>query len=441
MSGLSPLAIAQIGEAVGYAAGGGVAPGPTFINIDLQEVEALLRDLIARADQIVEALQNPDATAAEEKLRKAAIAMNRGWFDDAERELHESIALFKYRALPHFLLGLACLNQGRSVNALGHLDDAVKYGAEADKSAAVTAGLLAITLVAAAGAADSVPSRLRSLESFGRNREIDYLLHVNGIEDKTEQLLLYVESKSSASDPVIRSFASAIPGAVSTRRDELEASFNSLRLYGETLRATMNETGGPLPRPEPLVNRRPSVRSEWFRARTTAVERAREVIEGLDGKQGQIRDAAEKLSQSGGVGEGLREGIAYGNTVCSTLREATKGIEAYRFRVDVLADAVAGMTSLIESNGEDPFEGAKRPKFAERREVGRAADLMRSDYLAAVAAATDALKTAQGKRDAWLSLTPPDVVEVFKARSISEPNRPLGDFRWIAHKAIGEASR
>jgi tetratricopeptide (TPR) repeat protein len=163
ISGFSDLALSQLAGTFGSA------PSLTVVSIDLSAIERTLEDLRVRLDAVVTILANPDATAGDEKCRKGAIAIQHGWYDDAVAELESSLGLYRFRSLPHLLLGIAHLHLGNSVEAVARLEDAVKYAKAHEQSAGVTAALLAAAMFDAVGRADKAEAILDAAAELGDN--------------------------------------------------------------------------------------------------------------------------------------------------------------------------------------------------------------------------------------------------------------------------------
>jgi hypothetical protein len=165
IGGFSPVALGQLAAAVG---GGSMVS----ISINLGPLIDAVDDLIQRADEIVDLVSNPDATAADEKCRKGAVALQHGWTDDAISELNASVEIYRFRAMPHLLLGVAKLREGDPTAAVRHWRDAVKYGAAREPRAGLTAALLASALLDSVNCGNAATEVLLEATSLGPNPKV-----------------------------------------------------------------------------------------------------------------------------------------------------------------------------------------------------------------------------------------------------------------------------
>ncbi len=147
ISGFSAHALNQLAGSFG----GGSA---TTVVVDLSRVEAQLAQLNATASLIATTLTNPTWAAGDELCRRAATALEHGWYDDAVRDASGSIDAYPYRGAPYLLRAVALLHLGDAVAAHEQLGLAVKYGKAGEPEHAATAGLLDASLCQAAGLPD-----------------------------------------------------------------------------------------------------------------------------------------------------------------------------------------------------------------------------------------------------------------------------------------------
>lgn len=224
IDGFSPAALQQLASL-----GGGSS---VTVVVDLSEVERALAMIAARLADITDLLRNPDATAADEKCRKGALALSRGWYADAVPELQAAIAAYRFRALPHLLLGWSRLGLGDSVTAVEDLQAAIRY-ASADedsgqRSVGVTAALLAAAVLDAAGRRNDAGRVLADARALGTCIPLLLALVARGdMKAAAEVTALQV---SNAADFRGLSGPSEIPGEPQrTRRNEMLAAVTALR--------------------------------------------------------------------------------------------------------------------------------------------------------------------------------------------------------------------
>lgn len=160
ITGFSSAALMQLEGAMRMAGGGGSGGG--VIVIDLERLTEQVEELTRIAGSISRATENPTWAAGDELCRRAALALEHGWLDEAVRDARASIEAYPYRAAPYLLHALAELAAGETVEAYESLRAAIKYGSAAEPSHAATAGILAASISSAASADGAALDDLRA---------------------------------------------------------------------------------------------------------------------------------------------------------------------------------------------------------------------------------------------------------------------------------------
>jgi hypothetical protein len=145
ISGFSQVALAELQSALG---GGG---GSTTIVIDFDRLASEVQRLVSVAERIAETAANPTFAAGDEMCRRAATALEHGWYEDAVADARRSVEAYPYRGAPHLLEAVALLHLGRTVEAFESLRSCIRYGEAAEPQHAATASLLAASLAYGAG--------------------------------------------------------------------------------------------------------------------------------------------------------------------------------------------------------------------------------------------------------------------------------------------------
>jgi hypothetical protein len=154
----SPAALRELSEALG---------GNAVVVVDLSSLRWAVQQLVRVAAVMLDAVRNPRASEADELYRRGIAAVSHGWLDDAVQELTQSIAIDRYRAGPHLLLGVAKYQLGDARGAFVSLRDAVKYAQAGEYQEGVTAGLIAANLADAAAAPEVAVEVLQEAEQLG----------------------------------------------------------------------------------------------------------------------------------------------------------------------------------------------------------------------------------------------------------------------------------
>jgi hypothetical protein len=140
ISGFSPAALMQLQDALG---GGG---STSTVVIDFERLASEMQRLVTVAERIAESAANPTFAAGDEMCRRAATALQHGWYEDAIADATRSVEAYPYRGAPHLLQGLALLHLGRAVGAFGSLKKCIRYGEAAEPQHAATAALLGASM-------------------------------------------------------------------------------------------------------------------------------------------------------------------------------------------------------------------------------------------------------------------------------------------------------
>jgi hypothetical protein len=193
ISGFTPHALDQLADALG---GGGSS---ATVVIDLASLTAQVSKVRAAAERIATAVENPTWAAGDELCRRAAIALEKGWFDEAAADAQASIDAYPYRAAPHLLAGVAHLHLADPLAALEYLSSSVRYGAAAEAGHAATAGLLAAGLAYAARASDTAAQILTDTDESTEHRCPAVLAAraVNGVHDPNQALRVLLDDPAA----------------------------------------------------------------------------------------------------------------------------------------------------------------------------------------------------------------------------------------------------
>jgi hypothetical protein len=137
---------------------------PSYIVVsDFERLANEVAQLRLVANKIASALANPTWVAGDELCRRAATALEHGWYAECEQDSEASIRAYPYRAAPHLLKALAQWHLGKAVDAFECLRACMRYGRIAEADHAATACLLAVNLAAMSGS----PAMVRSLLAEG----------------------------------------------------------------------------------------------------------------------------------------------------------------------------------------------------------------------------------------------------------------------------------
>ena len=138
-------------------------PEPVSVSVvvNLQPVVDAIEGLSAQLEDLANAMRRPGRTAADEKLENAIVAAQYRWWDDCRSEALASIELHKLHARPHLLAAVACLHLGNTIEAVVHLENAVRYGSAQDPAAGAASALVAVHVLEAAGSPDEAGRVLR----------------------------------------------------------------------------------------------------------------------------------------------------------------------------------------------------------------------------------------------------------------------------------------
>ena len=157
ITGFTPAALDQLSGAIG---GGGVV-------LDLSSLSIAVEKLAKTATSILEVTRNPRQTEADELYGRGVEALGQGWYDDALRDLGESVQIDPYSASSYYSLGLTQLCIGDSPGAFASLRDSLKYAAAGDFSVGVTAGLIAANMAEAIDSSDLAVELLEEASALG----------------------------------------------------------------------------------------------------------------------------------------------------------------------------------------------------------------------------------------------------------------------------------
>ncbi|MGH3157568.1 MAG: hypothetical protein ACRDNF_13445 [Streptosporangiaceae bacterium] len=138
-------ALGQLAEAIGGRA--------TVTVVDFGPLADAIGRLHLTTMRLLDAVENPRRTAAEELYRDGVMALGHGWHSDALRDLEASVRSRPYSSASHLWLGIGHLRAGNHRLWIEEMELAVKYAEAGGRDAGVTAAIIA------AHAYDSVDRR------------------------------------------------------------------------------------------------------------------------------------------------------------------------------------------------------------------------------------------------------------------------------------------
>jgi hypothetical protein len=154
INAFSSFAMGQLADALG---------GGAVVVVDMAPLVDAVDRLGRTAGELLDAVKNPRATAADELFRRGVKALSHEWVDDAVRELEESIKIDRYRSGPYLMLAVARQHQDDALKTMANLHDAVLYAENGEHREGVTAALYAAWLADKRPLAREVLERARKL--------------------------------------------------------------------------------------------------------------------------------------------------------------------------------------------------------------------------------------------------------------------------------------
>lgn len=132
------------------------------------------------SEQLLQATQNPTATAGEEFRERGFLALRNRWFTEAESDFLKSIELYPYDARAHFGLALTLLQvEKASERAAQSFRLAAKYGSADRPSLATVAAVAAADLFDQTRRPDVACSTLReALETLGPAPDVAFAVAI-----------------------------------------------------------------------------------------------------------------------------------------------------------------------------------------------------------------------------------------------------------------------
>lgn len=411
ISGFTPYAIQQLADAVGGGGGGGGT-----IVLDFGPLVQALERVQGHLRSIEEAVQNPEATAGDEKLRKGVLAYDNEWWDEARTELEASIAIHPYRARPHLFLGLAHLQLGSNAAALESLCNAVKYGRAEEPRAGIAGALLAAHLYEAIDDKESALGVLGEASHLGVS--IPLLAAIQAREPSPERGRLLLRLLEAANTRDWGQYRSLIASAEAERRRQLVSALNALNVVSEpaidVLRLVNNDASRNVPFRGVLKGYRST---SWERSPALYASNLADMLNQVAGNSTPVSTAefAEERNPSRDVDAQatLTDILEIGDDARfrtnRLLLRINKEVEGIAFVRSCWADAVAHMEKRRPGWGaRSQWKGSIEAAHERQTAVVRYAEASEPRLVTAALACTDALA-------AWAAATAkpdlPDVVE------------------------------
>jgi hypothetical protein len=188
-------------------------------------------------------LANPSETAAAELYRRGCFALQSGWTEEAESDLHAAVQQFPYNPKSWFNLGVARQRKGAVIAATDAYRSCARYGLRLDKGLAATAVLMVAFIYRDAGDSES---SLRILSEYAQGlascAELDLALGVHH-EQFDSLVRALVLDPGLAADARVGG-ASRLDAAATDAGNSPEGPFTKLRLLRQIASDLIQEVNG-----------------------------------------------------------------------------------------------------------------------------------------------------------------------------------------------------